>query len=210
MKKRNNLYVVLLLLLIVSLGSISLYLYMNNNLYYILIPIVLLVISVIVLVGYLNSTKSKEKIYSSYLKNIIKTYDSILVKTKDIPDFNNKEVVRIDYFEDLVSAQEEVKKPIFYINHEESTSFVLIDNNIVCTYFLKIDETKKNPVEDAIETAKIKDIYKNADESIFDDIDNTTIIKFSNNKSYRVSPIRKIDGVEVPKDKNREIKKVEV
>lgn len=210
MQKKNKLYAILLVTLIIVLGLISICLYIGKIYDYILIPIILLIINIILLISYLRNTKSKESMYNSNLKRIIKTYDSILVKTKDIPDFNNKEIVRIDYFEDLVSAQEEVKKPIFYIVHEESTSFILIDDNIICTYFLKLNENKKNIVEDAIETAKIKDIYKNADESIFDDIDNTTIIKFSNNRSYRVSPIRKVDGVEIPKDKEREIRNLEV
>lgn len=223
MKKRSNLLVFSELLIIICLGIITYLLYTSSYKLYMILTITLSVIVTIALIKHLRSTRSKESIYKSRLKSIIKTYDSILVKTKDIPDFTNKEVVRIDYFEDIVSAQEEIKKPLFYIIHEASTSFILIDDSIICVYFLKIDANKKNLVDEAIETAKIKHIYKNLDESLFEDIDNTTIIKFSNNKTYRVSPIKKnnkkgkdnkkeeiTEKVDASKNKNRVVKKLNI
>ena len=148
----------------------------------------LLLISVII---YINCTKSDEAIYKSKLNNLLKTYDSILVHIDKIPDFKDKNVMEIETFEELMNVQEEVKKPIFYKVNDKTSAFILIDNNVACSYFLKENKELIDPIEEKIaKDQKIKDT-QNIDESILSHIDKTTIIKFKNNKSFKVSPMKK-------------------
>jgi hypothetical protein len=88
-----------------------------------------------------------------------------------------------------MDAQLELRKPIYYmIEGEDSCSFVLLDNTEACIYILKKNDEVESPLELIIaEYEKHADI----DESLLADIERTTIIKLSNMKSFRVSPIKK-------------------
>lgn len=197
---KKNIVIIFIISILFLLGIISILFYLNLITYAITLTIIE-VILVIFLFIFLNNNRSEDSIYKSDLKRIIKTYDSVLVKINDIPDFTEKEVIRVDYFEDLINAQEEVKKPIFYIEDNSSTTFILIDESIICVHILKVNYTIKNQVEEKITQDKIKSLYRNVDESILKDIENTTIIKLSNNKTFRVSPLKKIEEFELPRKK---------
>ena len=91
--------------------------------------------------------------------------------------------------DDLVDAQIEIRKPIYYmIEGEDSCSFVLLDNSEACIYILKQNENVTSPLELIInEYEKHNDI----DASLLEDIERTTIIKLNNMKSFKVSPYKK-------------------
>lgn len=149
---------------------------------------------VFLLLGISNLLKSQspEKKYDSEIKDILKTFDSILVKSSEIPNLDNRNIIVVESIDDLVDAQLEIRKPICYLKQTESCSFVLLDDKEAYVYVAKINENILSPIEIVIKESKIK--RKNRDEmdsEMLRDIEKTTIVKLSNKKSYKISPVRK-------------------
>ena len=59
-----------------------------------------------------------------------------------------KNIIRVTNLEDLMDAQLELRKPIYYmIEGEDSCSFVLLDNTEACIYILKKNDEVESPLE---------------------------------------------------------------
>ena len=146
---------------------------------------------------------SPKKSYDSSVKEIINTFDSVLVKSNSVPKLEGRNIINLESMDDLIDAQLEIRKPICYIKQTESCSFILLDEKEAYIYTKKLNEDVTSPVEIEIKEAKIKN--KSAaemDSEMLKDIDKTTVVKLSNKKSYKVSPIRK---KEVPKQEEIEV-----
>lgn len=191
MKKRNYKLIIILVCIALILALITKNIYATEFMLYSYITATLFILVVAVLIMYIIKTRSPESLFKSKIKNIINTYDSILVKVDILPDLSNKDIVYIDKFESLIKSQGEVKKPIFYSVTEKTASFVLIDNNLVCYSIIKENEDLIDPVESKLMVANAKKNIKDIDESILADLEHTTIIKLPNIGTYRVSPVRK-------------------
>ena len=150
--------------------------------------IVLLILGVVSFVA----TKDPTKNYENKIKNIINTYDSILVKNNSIPSLEGRNIVNVASMEDLVDAQLELRKPICYLKQTESCSFILLDEKEAYIYVEKLNDKVVSPVEIELNNLKIKEKDKDEmDSEMLRSIDKTTIVKLSNRKSYKVSPLRK-------------------
>ena len=191
MKKRNYKLIIILVCIALILALITKNIYTTEFTLYSYITATLFVIVVAILTMYIIKTRSTKSLFKSKIKNIINTYDSILVKVDILPDLSNKDIIYIDKFESLIKSQGEVKKPIFYSVNEKTASFVLIDNNLVCYSIIKETEDLIDPVESKLMIANAKKNVKDVDESILADLEHTTIIKLPNIGTYKVSPIRK-------------------
>ena len=90
------------------------------------------------------SHKSKSK-YIKELKKILSTYDSIIVNTVNMPNFDKYKVICVNSFNELIDAHSEVRMPINYIELEPShkSIFVLINGDIAWVYMLKEEDYKK-------------------------------------------------------------------
>ena len=157
------------------------------------------VILVAYAVIYYHDTKDHYSLYKTKLRKVINTYDSILVKSEKLPDMVDHSIIMVASMEDLVYAQMVIKKPIYFYEEERSCSFVLIDDKEICVYILKSnheDVTATGIIIDEIRRQPEK--KKDFDHSILDDIENTTIIKLDNHKTYKVSPVRKKEKGEEP------------
>ena len=87
---------------------------------------------IVLLLLALNSivkNKSPEMIYQSFIKDILKTFDSILVKSSEVPNLDNRNIIEVENIDDLIDAQLEIRKPICYLKQTESCSFVLLDDS---------------------------------------------------------------------------------
>ena len=149
---------------------------------------------VFLLLGISNLLKgqSPEKKYDSEIKDILKTFDSILVKSSEIPNLDNRNIIVVESIDDLVDAQLEIRKPICYLKQTESCSFVLLDDKEAYIYVAKINENILSPIEIVIKESKIKSKNREEmDSEMLRDIEKTTIVKLSNKKSYKISPVRK-------------------
>lgn len=184
--RRKLVLLVFLLAILIEISVGILFLSSGNALY--LFFITLLIITFISFIIYFKDTRSEEAIYESYMKKILKTFDSILVKIIEIPSFSERKIIKVAELEDLMDAQAEIRKPINYFEENNGTSFILLDDKEAYIYILK----KKN-VELVIEE-HIKDCNstsrKNNYSELFDEIDKTMIIMIDNDKAYKISPIR--------------------
>ena len=134
------------------------------------------------------------KVYESTVKRILNTYDSILVMSSSVPRLDGKNIILVETIDDLVDAQLEIRKPICYLKQTESCSFVLLDEKEAYVYVEKVNDDVTSPIEIEIRESRIRG--KNIEEmdaEMLRDIERTTIVKLSNKKSYKVSPIRKLE-----------------
>ena len=98
----------------------------------------------------------------------------------------------LESIDDLVDAQLEIRKPICYLKQTESCSFILLDEKEAYVYIEKLNEDVTSPIEIEIKEARLQEkSEENIDSEMLKDIEKTTIIKLSNKKSYKVSPVRK-------------------
>ncbi|MGN0967301.1 MAG: DUF5305 family protein [Candidatus Coprovivens sp.] len=158
------------------------------------------VILVAYAVIYYNESKDNYSIYRNKLRRIINTYDSILVKSEKLPELADHNIIRVASMEDLVYAQMVIKKPIYFYEEEKSCSFVLIDDKEICVYIVKANNDDITATEILIDEIRRQPTKINIDHSILDDIENTTIIKLDNCKTYKVSPVRPKKEKEYIKD----------
>ena len=165
------------LVLFILLGLISYFLYVNNLYKYMIVTIPLAFVSLFFFIKGLNFNKSPEDEYNSFLKKIMNTYDAVLVDVVDLPSIG-----------DLIDAQIEVRKPIYYKREDRSVLFVLVDDTQACILLLKVDDSEETGFDNWLKEQRNK--TKNDGESVFDGIENTTVVKLSNNKSYRISPLK--------------------
>ena len=133
--------------------------------------------------------------YESSVNDILNTFDSILVKSNTVPNLDGRNIVTVMSIDDLVDAQLEIRKPICYIKQTESCSFILLDEKEAYIYIHKLKDDVVSPVEIAIKEQRIKKKSKEEmDSEMLREIEKTTVVKLSNQKSYKVSPIRKKDN----------------
>ena len=165
---------------------------------------VLFIVGLILLLQ--NSSPNHQ--YESKIRMILNTYDSVLVKSNTTPNLEDRNIVMVMSIDDLIDAQMEIRKPICYLKQTESCSFVLLDDKEAYIYIEKLNEDITSPVEIAIRESKIKNKSKEEmDSEMLRDIEKTTVVKLSNQKSYKVSPIRKKKEEEQKEEKEKKKEK---
>lgn len=138
------------------------------------------------------SKNDEVSLYNKELRKILKTYDSILVYTKDEIELKDQNVIFLKKFKDLLKTQEEFNKPILYLEEPNSSVFTIQDGNELLVYIMKINEEVDSRSENRF-IAFINNSNKkeDTDVKVLDDLDKTTIIQLKNNKTVKVSPVRK-------------------
>lgn len=141
---------------------------------------------------YLVFSKTDEKIlYQKKIKNILKTYDSIIVYADKEVELNNENVILIKSLEDLMTAREEIKKPIIYYKENDINHFILKNEDEIMIFTMKLNEdivsNYENKIKEHIEKKKVKSKKK---KRILKDLEKTTIIKLDDNKFYKISPVK--------------------
>lgn len=175
---------------VIVLGAISAYLYVNDYKTYLIITATLTVIMAIVTVNYIFTNRSEESRYKSKVNQILKTYDSVLVKSNNLPKLEEKNIIRVESIEDLVDAQMEIRKPIYYQQQTESCSFVLLDNTEACIHIIKLNNSVTCPLEITLNEIELKHKNESKNTSDLSNIDSTAIVEVDDGKYIKVSPIR--------------------
>ena len=188
--KREFKILILVILFIIFIG-ITYYLYKSSRLP---ISIVTGTISLLLFVSSISLFLRKDTDEGNYefrLKKILRTYDAILVQSNNFPSFRGKNIIHVLGMNDLIDAQAEVRKPIYYMKQQESTAFLLMNNDDALIYVLKMRENVVSPIEILIKEAEKLAKQETVDEELLNEIDKTTIVKLPNKKVYKVSPVRK-------------------
>lgn len=174
-------------------SAVSLYLFFNNLIDYLIITLAVTLILIFSLIIFVKNNKSPEDRFKSQLKNILKTYDGILISSSNIPKLEGKNIILVDSIQDIIDAQTEIRKPIYYKKTISSCSFILLDRDEACIYTLKESKDIVAPIDEVLDTIRKneeKRLEEGIDESILKEIEKTTIVKLKD-KAYRISPIRK-------------------
>lgn len=198
MKRRGK---VLILGILFAISLVTLILLLCNKLYSygIVVGTVALILFVVFILFCINS-RDEESIYKNKLNKLLKTYDSILVKSSTLPSLEDRNIIQVDSFQDLINAQLEIRKPIYYKLQVSCCSFLLLDDKEACTYILKSNDKVVSDLDILINENSIVNKKKEKnDYSILKNIDKTSIIMLDNSKSFKVSPIRekKNDDIEI-------------
>lgn len=157
-------------------------------------------------IKFIIDTSSPARAYESNIRNILNTYDSILVQSNAVPKLEGRNIINVETIDDLVDAQLEIRKPICYYKQTESCSFALLDDKEAYIYIEKLNPDVVSPLEIEIKENKLKNKnQEEMDSEMLRDIEKTTIVKLSNKKSYKVSPIRKDKKKEEAKEDKFEV-----
>lgn len=176
---------------LVSAGG-AYYLYTLDYVGYAIVCATITVILIVFGIKYIINSGNPVKVYENNIKNILNTFDSILVKSNTVPKLIGRNIILVEEMDDMVDAQLEIRKPICYYKQTESCSFVLLDDKEAYVYIEKLNNDVVSPIEIEIDEIKLK--QKNSedlDSEMLKDIEKTTIVKLANKKSYKVSPIKK-------------------
>ena len=189
MKKDKKLIVFIVLL--IALIALTVFLFIKKLEMY---TIFFGTLSAVVLLGiiiYAFDTKDERSIYLSNLKKVLKSYDAVLVDSENLPELKGKNILMVTNISDMIDAQIEIRKPIYYKRDVDSCSFVIIDGKEACVYVMKLNDTIVSPLELTIDELVKESAQRKNKKSVLSEIDKTTIIKLDNMKSYKVSPVRK-------------------
>ena len=189
MKKNGKL--VFLIIFLLALIGLTVMLYLQELEMY---TIFFATLSAVVLLGiviYAFDNRDEKSLYLSSLKKLLTSYDAVLVDSENLPELRGKNILVVTNISDMIDAQIEIRKPIYYKRELDSCAFVIIDGKEACVYVMKQNDDVINPLEVRInELAEESNKPKNS-KSVLSEIEKTTIIKLDNKKSYKVSPVRK-------------------
>ena len=212
---KENIKGILFIVFSLGLGLGAYYLYTHDFVGYALVGATAALILIIFGIIFILNSSDPTKKYESNIKNIINTFDSILVKSNTVPKLVGRNIILVEDIDDMVDAQLEIRKPICYYKQTESCSFVLLDDKEAYVYIEKLNQDVISPIEIEINEIKLK--QKNSedlDSEMLKDIEKTTIVKLSNKKSYKVSPINKTHREEsktdVKEDRKSTIEDIEI
>ena len=111
-------------------------------------------------------------------------------------DKESEKVILVNKIEDLIDAQMELRKMIYYFKQTDNCSFVLFDQNQAIIFILKKNEDTLSPIEIEINNNRIKNKNRSdIDEEMLNEISKTTIIKLPNDKAFKISPVKKQDNL---------------
>ena len=144
----NKIKLIILILLLVLLIGIDLGLFYFKMLDYLIVLSVITVALIVFIMFEIKKLKMDDnKKYNYLLKKVLKIYNPVLVETKNFPDIKNKSILKVGDMDDLVNAQYEIKKPIYYIKSEDYTVFYILDNDVILVNFIKKDESVLTSLE---------------------------------------------------------------
>ncbi len=202
--------IILSLLFVISTIVFVLFIIKKIYTYAIILGTLTFILLVLLLIVLLSSNDPQKK-YQKQLNKIIKTYGTILVKSKSAPSVDDRNIIRVETFEDLMNAQLEIRKPIYYVVEEHCCSFILFADKDACIFILKQDENFISRLEEELNKEKTKKTKKD-EYSMLNDLEKTSVIVLDNLKSFKVSPIRKKEEIheEVKEENQEQIKKSDI
>ena len=89
----------------------------------------------------------KKSEYDKYLDKIFKEYDRLIVETKTMPRFDDKNIIKIEKFEELLDARDTLKQPIMYFNissHNKCYFYINKGKDTYLTVLKAVDLEAKN------------------------------------------------------------------
>ena len=126
-------------------------------------------------------------IKNSRLNKILSKYSYILVQIVTVPNTQNRKVITVQSFKDLLNIKDKKSKPIYYLNTPFTCEFLFVDKDI---YVYTVQESAYN--KSLFEKAK----GKGTDLDIISNIERNTYIKCTDGSEYLITPIDDLDNVQ--------------
>ena len=166
-----------------------------------IILVTLFIILSVCLSIYMKESPDDYAVFIKEKKRILKTYDSVIVEVETLPNIAGKNIIKVKTFDDLVDAQLELREPIYYKNDNDSCFFLLLHYNEACVFILRLNEDTISPTEQSIRFMKPDKKEDKSDyETMLEGLENTVVYKLDELRSYKISPIRKKEKVELVDD----------
>ena len=143
MKNKNILTIIIFIL--ITLFDVYLFIYKKYD--FLLITIIFTIMILVYLIkNILISKMDDQEKYKLEVNKLIKIYRNILVNVEELPN-TNKSLLKVNTLDDLLNAQYEIKKPIFYITRDDSTMFYVIDSDVILYYLMKQEQEELSVLE---------------------------------------------------------------
>ena len=84
----------------------------------------------------------KNSSYEKKLNKFLRDYDAIVVECENMPDVKGKNILFVKNISDLVDAELELRKPIYYYKEEKTCTFVISLNDELLVHVMKKEQTK--------------------------------------------------------------------
>lgn len=150
---------------------------------------------------YIKEAPDEYSIFLKEKKRILKTYNSVIVEVETLPNIAGKNIIKVKTFDDLIDAQLELREPIYYKNDNDSCFFLLLHYNEACIYILKLNNDVISPTELSIRYMKPDGTDNKTEyETLLEAIEDTVVFKLDELRSYKISPIRNGEVIEVVDD----------
>ncbi len=188
-----NVKKILLVLLLLACIAISVFMFIDEEYVIAAFCILFAVIMAILLYRVIKLNSTPESLFKGTISDILKTYDAILVEVENLPDISDKKLIQTISFKDMVNAEYEFRKPIYYIHNEYAYDFILFNKDDAYVYTVKVGNDKISIVEKYLAEKITEKNNSSSDLDMLDSLENTTVIKLNEDKEYLVSPVRKDD-----------------
>ena len=85
---------------------------------------------------------NNNKVYDAYIKKILREYDRLIAESKTIISFDNKEIIKVNSFNELLDIHDNLTLPILYYNVTSHVKcyFYITHQNIVYLYTVKASD----------------------------------------------------------------------
>jgi len=112
-----------------------------------IIFIILALIMMIKAMRNFNKLLKKKSVYDKYVGKILKEYDRLIAESTTLMSFDDKEIIKINKFTELLDIHDNLQKPIMYysvIEHESCYFYINNDNVIYILAIEKADLEEQN------------------------------------------------------------------
>ena len=188
-----NVKKIFLIIILLACIAISVFMFIDEEYVIAAFCILFALIMAILLHRVIKLNSTPESLFKGTISDILKTYDAILVEVENLPDISDKKLIQTISFKDMVNAEYEFRKPIYYIHNEYAYDFILFNKDDAYVFTVKVGNDKMSIVENFL-AEKIKEKNNSSsDLDMLDSLENTTVIKLNEDKEYLISPVRKDD-----------------
>ncbi len=97
------------------------------------------------LVKLLEVTSVKPNDFDKYVSKVLKTYDRLIVESRNTIKFDDYQTIKVNSFEELLDVRDNLKLPINYyvITPHQKACFYIISTNIYMFTVKEVDLKKK-------------------------------------------------------------------
>lgn len=142
----------------------------------------------------------KNSHFEKKVNKILKTYNSILVKCRNIPISPDKNIILVDDMDSMINTQIETRKPILYFAEDNTISFMILDQEEVYVYIIKKYDAAESKIENVIKTIEnsknsfFGEIFSGSDQLLLDKslnsnnevLENTSLIPIKKKSIFNI------------------------